>query len=157
MPDYNQHSLKADSNISFVNFLIQSDRFDDWSVTGCFYSAVHLIEMAIYGNKNIKFQGNDIFHSNDICNVVPSPTPVPNSPHAMRKKVMEANPGYFKRDVLSAYRTLERLSKESRYMCYEIDENYLNAAISNLNVVIGVINSMEGLSFPLVDSKKYSD
>lgn len=153
MPDYSQHQIQADSNIAFVNFLISNNRFDDWSVTGCFYTAVHLIEMEIYGNNDIRFQGTDIQHSNDISNMVPSPTPVHNSPHAMRKKVMESNPAHFDRNVIGAYKTLERLSKGSRYLCYEIDEYYLNEAIDNLNVVIDDVNKRECVSFPRVEKK----
>lgn len=148
MPDYNQHMVKADSNIGFVQFLISEKRYEDWAVTGCFYSAVHLIEMAIYCNSSIKFDGADIKHSSDIEKRFPKATPVPSSPHAMRKRIVESNQDYFGRDFLRAYRTLERLSKESRYMCYEIDEDYLKAAVDDVNVVIKHINAKERSDFP---------
>lgn len=164
MPDFNQHEKQADSNISFVIELInlrdgsdeQKWKYPDWMITGCFYSAVHIIEADIFVSKSVYFlkdgkQQNSlsINHSKDMQQLFRSES-LPTSNHYLRKQIIAADRNGFIDNFVKAYMDLEEMSHRSRYDCYEKCGKDAKRSIKKLNLIVSEFNKRQGTSLNII-------
>ena len=164
MPNFSQHATKADSNIDFVKHLrdIVDDspehkwKFPDWIVTGCFYSAVHMIEAEIYSMKIVYFQkdgeetsSTEVNDSNDLQPIFKSRS-LPTSNHYLRKQIISAPSNNFTPDFVKAYMDLEEMSHKSRYDCYDKCMKDAKRSVKKLNTIVGEFNSRQGTELKLL-------
>lgn len=128
MPTFDQHIRQALSNVEFVKFLAQSpEGFSDWSITGCFYSAVHFAEAVINRESSVAcrlangecIEGRDVGHSSDPKGIDFKSNRPQKSNHWYREQIISLNRDYFGDDFERAYKSLYQLSHQSRYNCYE--------------------------------------
>lgn len=164
MPNFAQHTTKADNNIDFVKHLreIVDDteehkwKFPDWIVTGCFYSAVHMIEAEIYAMKTVFYQKDgvetssaDVNDSKDLQPVFKSSS-LPTSNHYLRKQIISAPSNGFTPDFVKAYMDLEELSHKSRYDCYDKCGKAAKRSMKKLNIIVGEFNTRQGTQLVLL-------
>ena len=90
MPTIAEHEYKHKHNNDFVSS-IESKGFEDWQITGCFYSALHILQAKLHLIKQIPDEKM--------------------SDHGAMKEVLAQN---FK-DVSADYTSLLSLSHTSRY------------------------------------------
>ncbi|MDR1760041.1 MAG: hypothetical protein LBR60_05895 [Fibrobacter sp.] len=159
MPNFEQHQSQAASNISFVSFLNAEGKFSDWLLTGCFYSAVHIVEATVFllpevsclfevKGKKLPYKGR-ILHSDDLKKNKPFNEFIPCSNHALRKKILIGTPSIFDKDYFEAYSDLEELSHKSRYDCYTKCNKRKERAIKKLNTIIKKFNERKFSGTPL--------
>jgi len=105
MPDFNEHLNQAKRNLKFLEIANQPGNYFDWQVTVCFYSALHVINA-------------HLAH----CN---------NSHYRTHIQVDEAiNPfnqfssSKLDSETYTAYSSLMKLSRRSRYLVNENLENH---------------------------------
>ncbi len=148
MPGFDAHIVQADSNIAFVKEIQKSGKFPDWLVTGCFYTAVHLIEADIFTKKTVYYKDSHvpvkplsgINHSEDVRKHFPKESLVPHSPHYLRKVIINTKGNNYSPDVADAYANLEEHSHVSRYGCYSNCEEFVEESIEGLNLIIEDFN-----------------
>lgn len=107
MPQYADHITQARHNLSFLEFINQSDKqFIDWQVTTSFYTAVHLI------NAHLSLHNMQYRKHVDVKDAIN-----PKNPEALRSgSSLDVN-------EYLAYVKLQSLSRRSRYLVNEKDEN----------------------------------
>lgn len=164
MSNFNQHESQADSNISFVLDLRelkdsseeQRWKYPDWMVTGCFYSAVHIIEAEIYALKVVffvkdgkQFSSPEINDSKDIQQLFRSES-LPTSNHYLRKQIILADGNKFSPEFVKAYMDLEEMSHRSRYDCYEKCGKDAKRSIKKLNTIVNEFNARQGTSLKTI-------
>lgn len=160
MPDFSHHATTADRNIDFVKELKEIKdssedpkwKFPDWIVTGCFYSAVHMVEADIYSMKVVFYQkdgkecsSTKVNDSNDLQDEFRSRS-LPTSNHYLRKQIISAPSNKFTSDFVKAYMDLEEMSHKSRYDCYDKCAKDAKRSMKKLNVIIGEFNTRQGTS-----------
>lgn len=160
MPNFTQHVAQADSNISFVldlNNLKNSGeepkwKYPDWMVTGCFYSAVHIIEADIFAMKNVCYvkDGKELSSANieDSKNLQHQfrSESLPTSNHYLRKQILIAHGNGYTDEFVKAYMDLEEMSHKSRYECYEKCGKAAKRSVKKLNVIINEFNTRQKYS-----------
>jgi hypothetical protein len=164
MPNFTQHVAQADSNIMFVqdlNSMTTGDenpkwKYPDWMVTGCFYSAVHIIEADIYAMKNVYYVKDgkelcsaDIEDSKNLQHLFRSES-LPTSNHYLRKQILIAPGNGYTDDFVMAYMDLEEMSHKSRYECYEKCGKAAKRSVKKLNVIVNEFNARQKLSLKVL-------
>ncbi len=158
MPSFEEHKSQAVSNISFVSFLNAEGKFSDWLLTGCFYSAVHIVEATVFSLSEVTysfevkgkkiFHKGKIFHSDDLKKNKPFNV-IPCSNHALRKKILSGTSSVFDENYFEAYKDLEEFSHKSRYNCYTKCDKQKGRAIKKLNTIIEKFNERKISDNPL--------
>ncbi len=75
MSDSSEHLAHAKHNLEFLKSFIESKKFNDWTITVSFYTAVHLVEYAIAKLGQLTYCGKTltkIHHSNQLPSVAAS-------------------------------------------------------------------------------------
>jgi hypothetical protein len=100
VPSFESHICQAKRNLAFLEKInvSASDHFD-WQVTTCFYTAVHLV------NAYLSLHGLQYRKHVDVKNAI--------NPYS--KDAIDANSA-FPEDIFVSYKTLEALSRRSRYL-----------------------------------------
>lgn len=140
MPSFEKHVAQAAHNRSLASFLDkeQKDNYNDWVVTVCFYTVLHLVEAMIHECDHLRAPSNAYprFSENKtlvkISNVKHSADLEPNygrKGHELRDCVIEDNRWYFKRvgDVSLALRSM---SQSARYDCQAMVREDADFALS---------------------------
>lgn len=146
MPSYTEHEFQADSNILFVKHLVEEKSFYDWAVTGCFYSAVHIVEAMIHFAPEISYEREgkilkaNVNHTDDLKRLVPPKGIIPDSNHVLRKRVISSSTDIFTYDFYNAYKDLEAFSHASRYQCYSKCHKKITLAVKRLNYIVEQFN-----------------
>ncbi len=118
MPNDVQHISHAKHNYAFLHSFYNNYHFNDWSVTVCFYIAVHIVEAVIFNIKKISLGGNSytIDHSEQLMQ---------NFSHQISYHQVRAN---IVRDNFPSishwYRMLYNDSKTARYKSYSFNSGY---------------------------------
>jgi hypothetical protein len=154
MPSAAQHDAQATSNLSFLDSFYKVHQFNDWTVTVSFYSAVHIIEGAIFKTKKLLYSGVPIFieHSEDLpkacgtASVQPPKNYTPGlSTHWKRKTIVTQNFG----PVATEYRFLYNKSLSARYEVYIFSNYEALDMIAKLKKIITWANNTFSTSFSL--------
>lgn len=112
------HVLQARHNEEFLAE-IDADRFPDWSVTTCFYAAVHWLEATIQSAESLMIRprnGERMRVKRPISTESLKDEVGESSPHRVRKHLLMENKSYF--NCARAYNSLMEESHASRYSCY---------------------------------------
>lgn len=145
MPSFEKHISQAISNVAFVKYLSESpERFADWSITGCFYSAVHFAEAVIHRESPIAcrqsngdvVESRNVTHSSDAKTLDFNNNRPQKSTHWYRKQIISLNDDYFGDVFEDAYKNLYELSHQSRYDCYEDCADDLSIARECLDEIV---------------------
>ncbi|MDR1759727.1 MAG: hypothetical protein LBR60_04290 [Fibrobacter sp.] len=144
MPSFDKHKAQAQHNENLANHLNTSQKglFNDWVVTACFYSSVHLVEAMTSKSKHLMVPANNdsrypkdrpvplvkrsgVSHTSDLENLFNK------RGHELRDCVLRDNSWFF--DLVGI--TCSYLRKESqtaRYECQEITQDDADKAIVKL-------------------------
>lgn len=126
MPNFQQHLDQAKHNRDLAKLLDNSfkDKYNDWVVTTCFYTSLHLIEAMIYHNDNLRVPSST-YPRYDAKTTV-SKTGVQHSfqleddygksGHELRDRVIKDNLWFFKNVGLTCS-FLRNMSQSARYDC----------------------------------------
>jgi len=140
MPDSATHEERAKRNIEFLKSFYPSKKHPDWTVTVCFYTAVHIIERAIYASAGtLKFKRKSItaLHSDDLQ--------YPVGRHEKRRLIVIENFS----EISRPYTKLYSQSKTARYLKFEIPHERIGPlSIDPLNQIIEWSNNNFGTTFP---------
>ena len=117
MPKEVDHRTQARHNRAFVEFVKQQGSYDDWALTACFYSALHLIDAVLVHFAN--------------CHPVD---------HAERDSAI-GRCSQIPRDVFNAYFTLKDDSTAARYNCWQPTNADVANGLSNLTKVEQFVRS----------------
>lgn len=160
MSNFSQHATQADSNISFVFDLMKMKdetenpkwKYPDWIVTGCFYSAVHIIEAEVFVMKTVffvkdgkEYSSQNVNDSKDLQPTFRSQS-LPTSNHYLRKQIISADSNGFSEEFVKAYMDLEEMSHRSRYDCYEKCGKDAKRSMKKLNIIIKEFNVRQNSS-----------
>lgn len=107
MPEFAEHIKQAKRNLLFLEHVNQSkNQFLDWQVTICYYVAVHLIN-AHLSLHNMQYRKHiDVKHALN-----------PKNTEAIKSR------SAFEQNEYLAYMKLQSLSRRSRYLVNEKDDN----------------------------------
>ncbi len=129
MPLGSQHVQQASHNIEFLTSFYKGHKYNDWSITVGFYSALHIIENAIFVKKQLTYKGKPITieHADDLPDCaaqskIPPPqnlSSTPITPHKFRNILVQEN---FP-DVGDFYMLLYRESRAARYKKHQFSDN----------------------------------
>jgi len=109
MGDFAVHVSQAKHNESLAEFLLDKPYFD-WSITACFYSAIHYVEARLF----IEFVESDKKHSE-------TSIPVDDkgewlvTPHRWRERLIQ---NHFSKSVWKSFRNIKEASELARYLSY---------------------------------------
>lgn len=144
MASFEEHVSQAKSNLIFLNEINNHSKFYDWQVTACFYVAVHLVNAHIAKTGGLHYKTHKevkavINHHNaiSICKVDES--------------------------TFTKYVSLEKLSRRSRYLCNENQNNlekgfltydrHVSIAIKRLNEIMEYFGKKYSITFDNVKIK----
>ena len=129
MPTSEEHIRQAQHNIDFLETFFESHTFNDWSITVSFYSAVHIIENAIFNSANLTYSGKPIkiSHSTDLLSALQKINTqiAQNSPHIYRSLIVQENFS----DISDFYSLLYKESRNARYKGYQFKNNDTNLIV----------------------------
>lgn len=132
MPISDAHLKQASKNLQLLGVLYPGDYlFNDWAMTVSFYTAVHIIENAIFQTADIKFRAQKIrvLHSDELrlkLRDVGVDLPTNFTRHTERKMIVNQN---FP-EILAAYSGLQIQSEIARYKAYEFKDVEVDMAIN---------------------------
>ncbi len=152
MPSFDKHKFQAEHNEKLATFLNTTQRgaFNDWVVTVCFYSAVHLVEAMVFKCRHLRVPADTGFR-------YPKNRPVPmvkrsgvthtsdlhdhytKSGHELRDCVIRDNRWYFG-DVGTTCAFLRKESQTARYECQQIIQDDADKAVKELSNAIRFFN-----------------
>ena len=139
MADYNEHIAQCKINLAFLTEVNSrnQDKYWDWQVTICYYTAVHLVNAHLAKTANLHYRTHEqvkdvLYHGNamSICSI-------PETQYL-------------------AYAKLEGLSRRSRYLCnpesidsraYLTYDRHFAKAIKNLDVLLTFFSNKYQVSF----------
>lgn len=100
MPSFEEHLAQFETNLNFLSGINQKFEEDywDWKVTVTFYSALHLINAHIVKIAGLHYRNHD-----EVRNAI--------SPFN------QLSPCKVSEEIFTSYRSLESLSRISRYLC----------------------------------------
>lgn len=112
MADLTVHISQAEHNEKLASFLLDKPFFD-WSITACFYSAIHFFEARLF------FDASDISNKHSESSMpVESSGEFKYSPHSWRAKQIKDN---YPQEAWKAFRSLKEASETARYLSHYID------------------------------------
>ena len=141
MASFDEHINQAKSNLSFLSLTNQHNQsFWDWQVTIAFYVAVHVANSHISKTANLHYRTHE-----DVKNALN-----PYNPLSICK-ISEA--------AYLCYTKLEGLSRRSRYLCNENNDNrstsnhftydkHFAKAIRHLDCVLDYFDNLYKIKFP---------
>ena len=153
MSDKTHHEEHANRNIEFLSSFYQTYKFNDWSITVAFYSALHVMETAIFLEPKICYKGNQIQlkHSEDLEKAIRSAKlQIPkNTPmlvgHQTRQIIIEENFVGVRVD----YYLLYNQCRMARYYRYAWTDQETNNRIASLRNIISWANKKYFLDLKL--------
>lgn len=124
MPTDAEHISQASHNITFLKTFYSQYRYNDWSITVAFYSALHIIEGVIHRKQKINYRGDSlqISHASELFGRIKQANlPLPKnvqggykSPHTARKIIVDHNYS----TISMEYSMLYKKSHTARYKRY---------------------------------------
>jgi len=138
MSTSHSHFLHAKHNCDFLKSFYKSYAYNDWAITVSFYSALHIVEGAIFEKKKLKFSGEviTISHSDELERMIKKGKIQMNNPptslHLLRQSIVNEN---FK-EIAEALYFLYNQSKTARYEKYQLENYIVNFSINYLNTII---------------------
>ncbi|MEW6534992.1 MAG: hypothetical protein AB1454_05155 [Candidatus Auribacterota bacterium] len=136
MPNSKQHFDKAQNNLRFLDSFIDSHQYNDWTVTVAFYTAVHIIEGAIFleGSLCYKDIPVSLSHSDELPKVaaqagIDSPGNYDLSQktaHILRRYLVDEN----FRDISHFYEVLYTQSRTARYRVHLFADHIVDMIVS---------------------------
>ena len=123
MPTSDAHLKQAAKNLQLIGILYPDHSFNDWTVTVSFYTAVHIIENAIFQTAEIKFDDKKIrvLHSDELrgkLRDVSVDLPGNFTRHTERKIIVNQNFS----EILTEYSGLQIQSETARYKAYDFKD-----------------------------------
>ena len=127
MPADINHINQAKHNFQFLESFYNTFNYNDWSITVAFYAAVHIVEMAIFRQKNLLYLGNKIviqdsdrLQSEITKNRLPLPSNCPSAIpiHTARNIIVAENFDA----IWGWFDLLYKNSKAARYRQYSWDK-----------------------------------
>lgn len=104
MADFQVHIAQAEHNENLAKYLLPSEYFD-WSITGCFYSAIHFFEASLFLRSKERHSEISIPVDPDGKNEC--------SPHTWRSRLIQRK---YSKDVWRCFRSLKEASETARYL-----------------------------------------
>lgn len=118
MPSSSHHVNQAANNIKFLKTFYSTYIHNDWAITVGFYTAVHIVEGALYETKKITIKGKEIdvegaegIKRELIKNGITLPS-INLSTHKLRILAV----GYAFPDISSYYKNLHDMAWQARYI-----------------------------------------
>lgn len=151
MPSFERHVDQAEHNRDLAKML-NSDKknlFNDWVVTACFYSVVHMVEAMIFMCDHLRAPSNPLprFDTNktlvkisSVKHSIDLEQNYARKGHELRDRVIEDNMWYFK-DVGKVCLALRGLSQSARYDCQDVMEDDADGATGMLFDAVKAFNS----------------
>jgi len=144
MPNFEEHNIQADKNISFLNLLQTStDIYFDWKVTAAFYTSVHIINAHLAKTIDKHYQRHrDVEEALNPYNQLSV------------SKIDE--------ETYLSYKRLHNLSRRSRYLIHEdaknrqeerphyISENHFKKAKNRLQEIINYFENRYEVKYETV-------
>lgn len=137
MPSNLEHVEQAKHNLTFLHSFYISGDYNDWSITVSFYSAVHIMEAAIYSSQKLTYRGiplkKRVFGSEKLAEMagqqgIPPPENLSwesAKGHWSRKTLVEDN----FREISSQYSILYIRSRTARYDKYHFSPEEMDRII----------------------------
>lgn len=151
MPSFDQHVNQASHNklLAFDLHQNKNGLFNDWVVTVCFYSAVHMVEAMIHENEHLRIPVNSGARYPEKRSTVKK-TGVKHSyelehdydkkGHELRDCVIRDNSWFFK-IVGTVCNSLRDISQSARYDCQSISTEDANEVRDQLMLAVVEFNS----------------
>lgn len=124
MSNPQKHKTQAEKNLKFLKSFYSDGTFPDWAVTVAFYTAVHIVEYAIFVSDSIKYADTplNIQHSDELIHACERKNIPPLrgndwascGHHQRRILVVE----YSFPEINSLYKMLHSQSRTARYKCF---------------------------------------
>lgn len=151
MPSFDRHVEQAKHNRDLVSILEKdhADLFNDWIVTVCFYTVLHMVEAMIYECDHLRAPSNPLprFSTNrtlvKISNIKHSIDLQPNyarKGHELRDCVIDDNRWFFK-EVGDVCLVLRGMSQSARYDCQKMERDDADFAHQRLFDAVKAFNS----------------
>lgn len=151
MPSYEQHVEQAAHNKALASDLHQNKKglFNDWVVTVCFYSTVHMVEAMIHENENLRVPTNSgtrypesratvkktgVRHSYEL------EQDYDKKGHELRNWIIRDNVWFFKL-VGTICNSLRDISQSARYDCQSISTDDAEEVRDQLMLAVSEFNS----------------
>lgn len=131
MPSGSHHTNQAASNIKFLKTFYSYYVHNDWAITVGFYTAVHIVEGALYETKKITIKGKEINVEGAEgikYELIKKGVILPNvnlSAHRLRILAVE----YAFSDVSASYKNLHDMAWQSRYVRFSWTQPETHLAI----------------------------
>ena len=161
MPSDVQHLSQGNHNLRFLASFCASEDYIDWIITVAFYSAMHVVEYAIFKKDDILYRGQvlQLSHSSGYFAAIRNEElPLPEgdaqntSTHTARKCIVLDN----FREVTEQYYRLANNSRVARYKNHKWSRSKVARTIDDLQAIIEWGNSKFNGSFALTLPTKKS-
>lgn len=160
MPTGRDHKQQTQHNLQFLRSFLPDRKYDDWAVTVAFYTALHIMEYAIFFSGSLQYRGKaiELEHSEQLKTVAPKKKiPPPEncewnmcSHHIMRNLLV----GSSFPEIHDSYNLLYKESKSARYWKFTWNPLEIPLIIYELNSIIKWANERWELNYSTISERR---